>query len=943
MRKVSLKGILVSLWALALPGVLLAQSAQVGTLAGQVKDETGAALPGVAIHATHQQMGFSRDATTDTTGRFLFAQAQLGPYRVVVSLSGFGTITLTDNLVESNKRTELPITMKLAGQAAEIVVTGDVPIVDKTNQQVETRIREKEFQKLPIGRSYLTVLGQAPGVVGTVNPNVHGALTGNNQYLIDGVDTTDTTTGTFAANLNFEAVQEVGVFTAGLSAEYGRAAGGIISVITKSGTNRFEGSAKFIAVNDKWNQIESTHSQVCTSGAVSTRCEGASLARTKFAHTNPDYALTVGGPVWKDHAWFFGAYERAENLSPQRQTVDSRALLNFQQKTIEKAYDVRVTGQLTPNMSLWVKAQDDPIDGFVIDYWNGTQVPALAGDLHALTTQNQTGGYQAAQWTGVFGANFTAEALYSQAKNRIDVVPFSPGPLDNSAPHRDNSTFFWYNGGAFDGFVSRPRKQVTVAGTYYAELGGNSHSFKAGFDWQNLESTNNFAYPNNQRFFDASFNPVTGVGVPFQRVDYDPPVASTSKGDIYSVYARDKFELGKMLFFEIGARFEHQTGSSDIGAKTVNANTVSPRFAGTFDVTGNGKTLVVGTYSRVYQFITQTFSNNFGQNVQRGAFNTYNWNGTAYVFASRTVTGGSSTPLNADIKPASVDEGTLGFKQQIGNAFGVGLVGIYRKWNNIIDDTIVYDASNSQFQQFVNYDPAQRKFYGAELTLEKRFSGNWNALVSYTYSKTKGNNFADTGSTLGDFSLPSYNCRTTVDPTIGTSGVLPCDVVQNGANKYGNASYDRPHVLKFNGAYTAPLGPVNLTAGIVGIYRSGDTFQQQRSMNVILPGTNSNGATVTYFYDQRGNERLPSLFQLDFALEATYRIVSSVELGFKGEVFNVTNSETQVTANNVNWCNDTSATASVTCTNARNTFGTATARGSFQTPRNYRLTALVRF
>jgi hypothetical protein len=243
----------------------------------------------------------------------------------------------------------------------------------------------------------------------------------------------------------------------------------------------------------------------------------------------------------------------------------------------------------------------------------------------------------------------------------------------------------------------------------------------------------------------------------------------------------------------------------------------------------------------------------------------------------------------------------------------------------------------------VNYDTAERKFYGAELTLEKRFSGHWNALMSYTYSKTRGNNFNDTGSTLGDFSLPTYNCRTTVDPTIGNNGVLPCDVVQNGPNKYGNASYDRPHVLKFNGAYTYPIGPVSLAAGVVGIWRSGDTFQRQRTLNVILPGTNSNGPSVTYFYDPRGTERLPSLLQLDFALEATYRLISTVELGFKGEIFNVTNAETQITANNLNWCDNTAANASVTCTNARNTFGTATARGAFQAPRNYRLTALVRF
>lgn len=719
--------------------------------------------------------------------------------------------------------------------------------------------------------------------------------------------------------------------------------GGIISVITKSGTNRFEGSAKFIAVNDQWNQVESTHSQVCTSGAVQTRCEGASLARTKFDHVNPDYAITLGGPIWKDHAWFFGAYERAETQSPQRQTVDPRLSQNFQQKLIDKAYDVRVTGQLTPNMTLWVKAQDDPIDGFVIDYFNGTQIPALAGDLHELTTQNQTGGYQAAQWTGVFGTHFTAEALYSQAKNRIDVIPFSPGPLDGGAPHQDQTTGFYYNGGAFNGFVSRPRKQVTVAGTYYMDIAGNSHSFKAGFDWQNLKSSSQFAFPNAQLFIDASINPATGVYVPFQRRDYDPAVASTSKGDIYSGYIRDKFELGKRVALEIGARYERQKGSSDIDLATVNASTIAPRFSGSYDVTSTGKTLVVGTYARVYQFVIQSFSDAFAQNVQRGNYNNYVWNGTQYVFSNRNSVTGSSVTRNPDVNPSYIDEGTIGFQQQIGTAFGVGIRGIYRKYGDLIDDIRGFNADNSSFRMITNYGPAERTFKGVELTLEKRFSSNWNGLVSYTYSKTTGNNFSDTFSSLGDYTAPNINCRTTVDPSIGTGGVLPCSEVQDGSNKLGNASYDRPHALKFNGAYTKPIGPVNLTGGVVGIWRSGDTYQKSRAVNVLLPGTSTNaGPTATYFYDERGTERLPTVFQLDFALEATYRIVSSVELGFKGEIFNVTNQEGQTTANNTNWCANTTS-PSVACTNAVNIFGTATARGSFQTPRNYRLTALVRF
>jgi hypothetical protein len=122
-----------------------------------------------------------------------------------------------------NARRTCRASLKLATQEVEVTVTGETPIVDATNQAVQTRIRSEEYNKIPMARSYLNLIGQAPGVVGTGNVNSHGALTSNNLFLMDGVDTTDPTTGTFGTNLAFETIQEVVVQTSSVSAEYGRA------------------------------------------------------------------------------------------------------------------------------------------------------------------------------------------------------------------------------------------------------------------------------------------------------------------------------------------------------------------------------------------------------------------------------------------------------------------------------------------------------------------------------------------------------------------------------------------------------------------------------------------------------------------------------------------------------------------------------------------------
>jgi hypothetical protein len=939
-RKPRFKGIGLFLVLALSAGIAAAQVVVVGELGGQVKDETGAALPGASVVALSVERGFTRNSTTDSAGKFRFSEIQPGRYNVTVTLSGFSTVTLTDNLVESNKKTDLPVTMKLSSAKAEVNVTGEVPIVDKTNTSLETRQRAKEFEKMPVGRNYQSLFLNAPGVNLTPNsnpnPSVHGALSGNNLWLYDGVDITDPTTGTFGGNLNFEAIQEVTVLTSGISAEYGRAAGGVINVVTKSGTNQFAGSGKVVMTNDKWNAQNTTSSISC---ATATTCTHPSLARTLYDHVNPRYAVTLGGPIWQDHVWFFGAYESADNTTGQQSTPVS--LENYQQSTKDRFWDGKLTAQITPSLTASARGSSSPTSGFVVNY----AFFGAPGELVAYTGQDQTSQQYAGFLTGVFGSNLTGEAQYNwngpgegSSKHFIDVYPFAgAGPM-----HYDQSTGFQFNGPTFNGFVNRPRQGALGAVTYYTELGGNSHSFKGGVDYQHLVSSSQFGFVGNQVFRDVSFDFRTRTFVPDQRRDYAAPVASTSEGNIIALYARDKFEMGKHVFLELGLRYEHQKSNDDINRTSVNAGTVSPRLSVSYDVFGTGKSLVVGTYGRFYQFVLQGFSDSFGQNAQQATYDNFVWNGTSYVFSGHVAGSGSSAQIPSSLDPTYTDEGTLGLRQQIGNTIGVSLTGIYRKWGNIIDDVPVFDNAKNQTVTYTNYGPAARKFYGVELVLDKRFSEHWNANASYAWGKTTANTEANTASSLGDFL--NSNCRTTVDTTIGTGGVIPCSIVDEGPNKTGQPKLSINNSLKFGGAYVHSLGPVNLALGLGGLVQSGVHYQKQRSLNVLYPGTTTNaGPAETYFYDARGSETTPSIYQIDTSLEATFTLWKTLEMGVKGEIFNVTNIQRQVDVNNLNWCDDATAGPTTSCAINRANFGAGTARISFQNPRGYRLTALMRF
>jgi hypothetical protein len=902
-----------------------AQPAQTGTVSGSIQDATGGALPGVTVTITSQDRGFSRSTVSDENGRYVFPAVPIGPYRVTATLQGFETAQASDNLVETDRTTNVPFQMKIGALTDTVQVLGDVPIVDPTTVTSNTRLRREEFEKLPVGRSYQALIGATPGVVGTGNVNALGALTSQNVFIVDSVDTTDPTTGTFGTNLNFEAIQEVAVATSGLGAEYGRAQGAVVNVITKSGTNRYEGSAKHVFSNDDWNAQNKTTSEV----------SGASLARVKFDNVNPTWTFTGGGPILRDRAWVFGAYEWAKNTTPQQQT-QGQTPEDYQQATKNKFANVRGTVQLASGQTLWVKYYRAPTDGFVTNYW-GAVTPA--GEREALTAQNQGAENWAAQYSGVIRSNWSIEAAFADYANRIDVTTFEASGRLNNAPIFNETDNKWYNGATFDGFVDRPRQQFNFASNWFLSPGGRSHDVKVGVDFQRMESGSLFQYPNAQVFNVTNYNQATGSFTPSERQDFLTG-DSTSDGKILSVYARDKLRLTNRLAVEVGLRYEKQTGSSDLGVTTVDATAFSPRLGASYDLSGDGKTLVTGYYGRLFATILQGFSDSFAGVPQQENYDLFSWNGNAYAFTQSVRVGGSDFTPNTDLKPSHLDEFMLGFQRQFGRSMAAGVRYVHRNWGNLIDDILTFRPDNSIDRVVVNYDAAEREYRGVQFTLEKRFSNNWNAQGSYTYSRTEGNHFDDDFTPLGDFL--DAQCRTTVDTSIGSSGVVPCAEVNNGSNKFGRPIYDRPHNFKLSGAYLRPIGPVRLTVGALTEFISKRRYERQRSVNVMFPGTLTNsGQTAVYFYEPRGDFQLDGLENfIDFATEAGWRVADTHEAAFKVEIFNLMNNQEKIINNNVAFCGNTNTAA---CATAVNNFGKASARTAFLDTRRFRFSVIYRF
>jgi len=286
-----------------------------GSLVGTVLDQSGAAVPGAPVVATNDATGVTRSTTSDASGNYNIPELPIGNYTVSVRVEGFAPVSHAGIRVDVAAEARVDITLAPAGQKQSVVVTAEVPMVTTTEDTLGGTVVSTQIQDLPVnGRDYTKLIYLNPGVTGgpdqiTDSPgsfgefSVNGARGRANNFLLDGTDMNDGyrndpainqagVFGTPSTILPVDAVAELAVLS-NFAPEYGRNAGAVINIVTKSGTNQIHGTAADYFRND----------------ALDARNFFNPAPTAKAAFHNNQFGGSLGGPIVKDKAFFFGDYE----------------------------------------------------------------------------------------------------------------------------------------------------------------------------------------------------------------------------------------------------------------------------------------------------------------------------------------------------------------------------------------------------------------------------------------------------------------------------------------------------------------------------------------------------------------------------------------------------------------------------------------------------------
>ena len=593
---------------------VLAQTASGGDFEGIVRDAAGGVLPGASLVLTNVDTGVERTTVTNEAGRYRIPAVAAGAYRLTVSLDGFATVQREGLTLEVGQVVTVDISLPLAGVTQEVTVTAAAPIVERGRTQGGAVVTRTEIENLPSnGRDFLSFSTQVAGVTGQQMSgqgsgiSFNGQRARSNNISLDGVDANGALNGNTRQTISQEAVREFQVVTSQFAPAFGRAAGGLVNIVSRSGTNQLGGNA-FLYVRDE---------------SMDARNAFVKEGKPEFQRQN--FGGTLGGPLKRNRTFFFGAFERMQRDESDVVTISDAAVATI--NATLAARPIPGSSITAIRNGVFPVTRRDTLASLKLDhvlnaahtlgfrYTYGRSVEQNAGGvgIGGLLDVSAGGGLRGTDqsvlvsWTNIISPTLLGEA-------RLQVAPRDLEQYANDAIGPRvviSGVGTWGRSTNFPVILD----ETTTQGTYTLSWQKGTHFFKVGSDVSHIAATSSFPVSFAGSFtFGSLASFVAGTPTTFTQGFGNPIIDLPDT--LYAVFAQDSWTVNDRLTLVYGLRYDYDAQPQGIPRDRSNpieaplddgihrdGNNVSPRVGVTWDPIGGGRTLVRGGYGRFYDKI----------------------------------------------------------------------------------------------------------------------------------------------------------------------------------------------------------------------------------------------------------------------------------------------------------------------------------------------------